>query len=349
MKKILVYFLVFVSMISLTACQSHDAAQDQNSNITAENQDYEQISNKILTVYFSRYGNTEFTNDTDTSTSASIVIENEKTYGTTELIARMIQDKVGGDIYLIETEEKYTEDFDELREINHDEMNNQILPKLKENNLEISDYDTIFIGYPIWANSVPQAVLSFLSEYDLSDKTVIPFCTHDGYGAGSSYEDIENALSNVHFLEGMAIESSNVQEAETEVSEWIAKLDIQQQSRDEEQLAITVNGEELEGVLYDSELAEEIKNHFPLTVNMSGFGDREYYGTIDFTPKNADGGQLNFDNGDITYCAQNNTMAIFYAQTHRPNLSMEVIPIGKVTSDLSIFDTLDTNVEITFQ
>lgn len=58
---------------------------------------------------------------------------------------------------------------------------------------------------------------------------------------------------------------------------------------------------------------------------------------------------MNFENGEITYCEQNNTMAIFYAQTDQPDLSMEVIPIGKITSDLSVFDDLPETVDITFQ
>lgn len=72
------------------------------------------------------------------------------------------------------------------------------------------------------------------------------------------------------------------------------------------------------------------------------------YQIIEFTPKNISKGQLKFNNGDITYCTTNNSMAIFYAQTDRPNLTMEVIPIGKVTSDLSVFDTFNSREEITF-
>ena len=93
---------------------------------------------------------------------------------------------------------------------------------------------------------------------------------------------------------------------------------------------ISVGGVELEGVIYDTDLAEEIAAKFPLSVSMVGFGGREYYGAIPFTPKNADGGQLRFDDGDITYCATNNTLAIFYAQTDRPHLTMRVIPIGRL-------------------
>lgn len=104
----------------------------------------------------------------------------------------------------------------------------------------------------------------------------------------------------------------------------------------------------MKGVLYDTELAQKISRNFPLTVSMAGFGDREYYGGLDFIPQESEGGQLNFKNGDITYCKENNTLAIFYAQTDQPDLSMEVVPIGKVTSDLKIFEQLPEAMEFTF-
>ncbi|MBD5103450.1 MAG: hypothetical protein HDT47_01100, partial [Ruminococcaceae bacterium] len=74
--------------------------------------------NNILIVYFSRWGNTDYPDDVDASTSASIVIDNGR-FGTTEYLARMIQETVGGDIHLIETVTPYTTDFDELRDVNH--------------------------------------------------------------------------------------------------------------------------------------------------------------------------------------------------------------------------------------
>ncbi|WP_020004422.1 cyclophilin-like fold protein [Brachyspira innocens] len=110
-------------------------------------------------------------------------------------------------------------------------------------------------------------------------------------------------------------------------------------------IKITVNNQVLEGVIYDTELSKEIMNIFPITVSMAGYGNREYYGSIDYRPKNITKGQLNFQNGDITYCARNNSLAIFYSQSSNPNLTMEVIPIGKVTSDLSIFHDLYNNGE----
>ncbi len=83
----------------------------------------------------------------------------------------------------------------------------------------------------------------------------------------------------------------------------------------ERSIKISVGGVELEGVLYDTVLAEEIAATFPFTLPMVRYGGREYYGGVDFYPKNAKGGQKHFANGDITYCIAHHNMAIFFAQT----------------------------------
>lgn len=206
MKKFPSILFVFSLLFMLTACSSsadpsqessgqttspssqQDSVSVSNAVLESESTESEQSANNTLIVYFSRWGNTEYPSDVDAITSASIVVDNNSRYGTTEYVANMIAENVGGDLHRIETVTPYTADFDELRDVNHDEMSRNYLPELKESNLDISAYDTVFIGYPVWATDVPQAVLSFLKEYDLSGKTVIPFCTHDGYGAGKPDE-----------------------------------------------------------------------------------------------------------------------------------------------------------------
>lgn len=223
----------------------------------------------------------------------------------------------------------------------------------KESNLDIAGYEVVFVGCPVWATDVPQAVLPFLNEYDLSGKTVIPFCTHDGYGAGHSYQTIADASHAAVSLDGIAIEAKDVPGTQDTVSDWLADIGIsgsqeQDTAKGETAIQITIGDITLDGVLYDTPLAEEIKAYFPLTISMSGYGGREYYGGVDFYPENLEGGQKNFENGDITYCETHHNMAIFYAQTDNPNLSVDVIPIGRVTSDLVVFENLDSREEITF-
>lgn len=305
-----------------------------------------------LIVYFSRMGNTEYPEGIDASTSASIVTDRD-TFGTTEYVARMIQENIGGDIHLIRTQKPYPADFNELRNVNHEEKNAGILPPLMESNLDLEKYDTVFIGYPVWATDVPQAVLSFLKEYDLTGKTVVPFCTHDGYGAGVSYNTIRQASHAGVSPDGLAIEAKEVPYAKSRVAEWLSAIGMtkrESMETNEKETAVIINIGDitLEGVLYDTALAREIRDKLPLTISMSRYGGREYYGGVDFYPENLEGGQKNFENGDITYCEAHHNMAIFFAQTDNPTLSVDVIPIGRITSDLSVFDKLESRKEITF-
>lgn len=372
MKKTSTFLISFLMVCSLAACGNQEQVTeirtpeslaenlaDTESTKTGGGENDEKGNSNILIVYFSRYGNTEYPDDVDATTSASIVADESGRYGTTEYVANMIRQVAGGDIHRIETVTSYTEDFDELRDVNHEEMDQNVLPELKKSNLDIAAYDTVFVGYPVWAVRVPQAVLSFLAEYDLSGKTVIPFCTHDGYGAGSIYQAIAEASHAAVSPEGIAIEAKDVPAAQDTVNEWLEAIGFSGSSglaaddrapaeQGETAIQITIGGVTLDGILYDTALAEEIKGYFPLTISAVGYGGREYYGGVDFYPEHLEGGQKNFENGDITYCEAHHNMAIFYAQTDQPDLSVDVIPIGRVSSNLSVFDSLEGREEITF-
>ncbi len=175
---------------------------------------------------------------------------------------------------------------------------------------------------------------------------MIPFCTHNGYGSGNSYRTIAGLCSNATNLDGLAVASTDVRNAKSSVERWLNRLNLSFQN----QRSITIKTGDIvmEGILYDMGLAKEISANFPLTVSLGGYGGREYYGSLPYKPQTTAAGKYSFENGDITYCEQNNTIAIFYAQTSRPNLTMEVVPIGKVTSDLSVFDILPSRAEFTF-
>ena len=180
---------------------------------------------QILIVYFSRVGNTQFKNNIDASTYASIVANNNR-IGTTEYVANIIKNELNADIRLIETVDKYTDNFDDLVVKNRDEMNKNYFPKIKPLNIDISKYNVIFIGFPVWANDIPMAVRSFIRDYNLSTKTIIPFCTHNGYGAGRSYSTIRNMINNANVLEGLSLDASNIQSKNNQIKDWIKKLNL---------------------------------------------------------------------------------------------------------------------------
>lgn len=314
----------------------------------AEPASTEAAGSRILIAYFSRWGNTNYDDGVDATSSASIVVDDSERYGTTEYEARMIQELTGGKLHLIETEDSYSTDFEEVVSKNHEEADQGILPELKAGDLDMADYDVIFVGYPVWATDAPQAVHSFLQGYDLTGKTVIPFCTHDGYGAGSSYSTIAGLCPGAALLDGLALESTEVPTAQDTVKQWVESLGLPVAENGQTPIRITIGDQVLDGVLYDNAEARQFLAMLPQTVSMAGFGGREFYGGIDGEIQTEGEGRYSFEDGHITYCPANNTAAIFYAQTDRPNLTMEVFPMGKVTSDLSVFDQLPGNVDITF-
>lgn len=306
---------------------------------------------RILIARFSRWGNTNYAADVDATTGASIIVDNGTRRGTTEMVARYIRTAVGGDLHLIETSEPYPTEFDDVRAQNHAEQAAGTLPALKNCIENMDQYDVVFIGYPNWALDVPQAIRSFLSSYDLSGKTVVPFCTHDGYGAGRTYNSVREEAAGANVLEGIAIEATDVPSAESQVQDWLGRIGIEREEPQGASVHITAGEYTFAGEWLDTPLAGEIRGMFPLTATLGRYGDREYYGAMPQRPTHTEEGQLRFENGDITYCPSNNTIAIFYAKADDPamgQLTMRIIPIGKVTSDLAAFDEMDSRLEFTF-
>ena len=92
----------------------------------------------------------------------------------------------------------------------------------------MSDYDTVFIGYPIWWGDLPTIVKVFLESYDFSGKTVIPFCTHAGSGLSGTKKTVESLCGGALVKDGLAIRGSTAQNdynaAEKAVTDWLDGL-----------------------------------------------------------------------------------------------------------------------------
>lgn len=338
---------IFAPKENATRAQIAEALMNYDHSTRSVSSDTPNDRTKILVAYFSRYGNTDYNSDIDATTSASVIVEDGQRWGTTELIARMIAEQIDGDLHLIETAEAYPTDFNEVRDQNHQEISSSARPTLSSS-VDMSSYDVIFVGYPVWASTAPTPVLSFLESQNLSGKTIIPFCTHDGYGAGRSFSTAAESAVGAKTLEGIAIQAPDVTTSANTITEWLDRIGLPA-NKNETIIRITTGKQELEGVLYDSSMAQQFIAQLPQTITMSNYGGREVYGSINHAITAEGEGQLRFDDGDITYCPSNNTAAIFYSQSSRPNLTMAIYPIGKITSDLSIFSNLPSRVEITFE
>jgi len=172
-------------------------------------------NSKSLVAYFSRKGNNYV--------GGRIV---NLPIGNTEVVAKKIQELTNSNVFKIETVRSYPEDYTETTEVAKDEKNKNARPDLIAKVDDMASYDVIFIGYPNWWGTMPMAVFAFLEAYDFAEKTIIPFCTHEGSGIGSSERDIKKLCPNSTVLPGLAIVGGSVDKADKDIANWLKKLDL---------------------------------------------------------------------------------------------------------------------------
>ena len=194
----------FLVLMGVSA-QMNFAAEEINSSNTVNKSKEEAMplsgTKKILVAYFSYSGNTRE-------------------------IANQIHKIVGGDIFEIQAAKPYPTDYDAVVKQARQELDSGYKPPLKTKVENINSYDLIFIGYPNWCGTIPAPVKTFLSGYDFSGKTIVPFCTYGGSGLGRSVSDISKLCPKSTLLESVAIRGSDVKTAQDEVSEWLRKIKI---------------------------------------------------------------------------------------------------------------------------
>lgn len=146
--------------------------------------------------------------------------------GNTEIIAEMIAEETKGTLFHINTATPYPANYDECIALAKKEMNSQARPAIQEDAL-MEDYDVIFLGYPNWWGDAPMAVYTFVEKHRWQGKTVIPFCTHEGSGLGSTEGKLKKACPGATFLPGLAIQGTtaqrNLQSAKQSVKAWLKR------------------------------------------------------------------------------------------------------------------------------
>ena len=214
MKKITALLLSLTMVFAFTACGSSTSSSegsdstDSGSGETAETQEKSTAegseSDNILIVYYSATGNTEEA-------------------------ANYIADITGGDTFELEPVDAYTdEDLDWTEDgsrVNqeHEDESLRDIDLVADTVENWDDYDTVFIGYPIWWGIVAWPVDGFIEANDFTGKTVIPFCTSSSSGIGESGELLTELAGTGDWQEGQRF-SSGVSEAD--VQEWIDGLDL---------------------------------------------------------------------------------------------------------------------------
>jgi flavodoxin len=171
------------------------------------------------------------------STDKKILIVYLSRTNNTKAVAEIIHNNVGGNLVGLELQNPYPEDYKTTVDQVAKEGATGFLPPLKTKISSIDQYDVVFVGFPTWGMQLPPPMKSFLKQYNLSGKTIIPFNTHAGYGIGSTFQTVKELCPNSKILEGFStkggierdgilfvMEGEKEKQVQVEVQNWLKKI-----------------------------------------------------------------------------------------------------------------------------
>lgn len=205
--------------------ESTETETEQSTEGTAEAESSEAgAQSSLLVAYFSYAENAALPDDVDASASASIQPWNGALTGNTGVVADMIAQATGADLFSIRTVEQYPDTYDATIDQGQQEQSDGARPELATHLENLDSYDTIFLGFPNWWGDMPMAVYTFLDEVDLSGKTVIPFVTSGGSGFSNTISTIQQMEPQATVQEGLSIGASSATGAQQQVESWLSEL-----------------------------------------------------------------------------------------------------------------------------
>lgn len=213
-KKIILSLFIVVSLFLVTGCGSKENPEAEKKANDILNRTTDKSDNsKALVVYFSRTGENYNVGNVEV--------------GNTAVMASYIKEYLKADSFEIVPVNKYPDSYDECLKVATKEKDNNSRPKIQNKLDDISKYDTIFLGYPIWWGDLPMIMYTFMEECDLSGKTVIPFNTHEGSGSSGTYDTIKSKLksSSVN-TSGLALTGSKARtdDGKNDTINWLKGL-----------------------------------------------------------------------------------------------------------------------------
>ena len=179
--------------------------------------------NDILIAYFTPAENS----GVDAISSATLTTWNGEDMGAAEVLANMIHNHTRSDMFSIRTEVNYPLEYNDLADYAKDEQDEDMRPAIKKD-INIADYDTIFIGYPMWWYTFPMIIYTLFDKYDFSGKTIIPFNTHMGSQDGGTYDTIRELEPNATvIMNGLPVEMKTAETgAAKQVEKWLKSMNL---------------------------------------------------------------------------------------------------------------------------
>src|SRR5574344_482083 len=168
---------------------------------------------KPIIVYYSRSG--------ENYVNGQIINIKE---GNAKVIATNIHRVVGGTLYDVPGDRKYSINYQTCTEEASDDLRTSRRPKITSPDVDFSLFDTVFLVYPNWWGDMPVTLMSFLEHYDLKDKIIIPLCTHEGSALGHSVLTIKKLQPNATILHEFSIKGSKAANSLGDIQNWISRF-----------------------------------------------------------------------------------------------------------------------------
>lgn len=146
--------------------------------------------------------------------------------GNTRVIAGLLQRALHADLFEIRPAAPYPEDYLQTVEQARQERDRGVRPALERTVRNIGDYDRVLLGFPIWGETLPAVVRSFLAQHDLGGKTIVPFTTHGGYGLGNSRSVLAAHAPRSSIVEGFVMEGEQERKTMERVDQWLSDTPI---------------------------------------------------------------------------------------------------------------------------
>ena len=219
MKNTIKLFLIITLIFSLAGCSF--LSDDQNTDKSTQNtENIISADSKVLIAYFSWAENAILADDVDAIASPSVISP-----GNVQQLAGWIQEKTNGDLFSIQVTDPYPSDWDDCLARANQERGDDLRPELVANVTNVETYDVIFLGYPNWWYGVPMALLTFLENNDLSNKTIYLFCSHGTGGLANSVDIIEEAVPEGNISDNIFdCYEEDAPNSQTEIDNWLAEL-----------------------------------------------------------------------------------------------------------------------------
>ena len=198
-------------LLASLSCNGNGKAEQTSTESKTDKKETSMEKGKMLVVFFSHAG--------ENYSVGNIQV------GNTKILADYISELTGADQFEIKTSKYDGMAYGPLCDLAKEEQQNGELPAY-EGDVDVSQYDTVFIGGPVWWGTYPQVMFTFFRDHDLNGKTIIPFTTHEGSGLGQCVRDVRKAYPEATVTGEFSIYGHDVRSGKAKVEKWLKGLNL---------------------------------------------------------------------------------------------------------------------------